>query len=347
VAGGATIYDEVVYPNRPSTRTTPARLAVAPALFGLDHAPPERCRVLEIGGGDGGNLIPMAAASPGAEFVGFDLAPARVAAGREVIAALGLANIRLEALDILDAGDLGRFDYVVAHGVYSGCRRRCGRRCSRSSAAAWPRAASPMSITTRSPAAPFARRCTACSSCTWRGWTTPGRGSPRALRFLRLIAEGAAEAQPLQQALRAEAAALLKRPPHVLFHDELNPFYTPVYLQEFLDHAARHGLQHLAEAEGTRLRPAPPTTPRPASCWPGSRKAPPSGSSTWTTSPRAISGAPCCARPTGRWTARRTPLGSAAYTQPPCSGVTKPRRAGTSARPERPSGPRTPFSPPG
>jgi SAM-dependent methyltransferase len=261
VAGGATIYDEVVYPNRPSTRTTPARLAVAPALFGLDHAPPERCRVLEIGGGDGGNLIPMAAASPGAEFVGFDLAPARVAAGREVIAALGLANIRLEALDILDAGDLGRFDYVVAHGVYS-----------------WVPAA------VREALFPLIRRSLAPGGVAYVDYNAlPGCALRQALhrmlflhlegvddararlaeglRFLRLIAEGAAEAQPLQQALRAEAAALLKRPPHVLFHDELNPFYTPVYLQEFLDHAARHGLQHLAEAEGTRLRPAPPDNP--------------------------------------------------------------------------------------
>jgi methyltransferase-like protein len=81
------------------------------------------------------------------------------------------------------------------------------------------------------------------------------------LRFLRLIAEGAADGQPLQLALRAEAAALLKRPPNVLFHDEMDPSYTPVHVRDFLAHAERHGLQYLAEAEGTRLRPAPPDNP--------------------------------------------------------------------------------------
>src|ERR1019366_4359784 len=36
------------------------------------------------------------------------------------IATLGLANIRLEHRDILDAGpELGTFDYVIAHGLYS------------------------------------------------------------------------------------------------------------------------------------------------------------------------------------------------------------------------------------
>ena len=42
----------------------------------------ERCRVLELGCGDGGNVIPMAYALPEAEFVGLDLNAAAVARGR-------------------------------------------------------------------------------------------------------------------------------------------------------------------------------------------------------------------------------------------------------------------------
>jgi Predicted methyltransferase regulatory domain len=40
----------------------------------------------------------------------------------------------------------------------------------------------------------------------------------------------------------------MDRTPQVLFHDELNPEYHPVYFQEFAAHAARSGLQFLSEA---------------------------------------------------------------------------------------------------
>ena len=69
-ASAATSYDEVRYRTLPLTQTNPDRLATVATLFGLRPAPVARCRVLEIGCGDGGNLIPLAAAWPeaGARF---------------------------------------------------------------------------------------------------------------------------------------------------------------------------------------------------------------------------------------------------------------------------------------
>jgi hypothetical protein len=48
-------------------------------LFGMQPADIEQCRVLEIGCGDGANLIPMALGLPGSEFVGIDLAASPIA----------------------------------------------------------------------------------------------------------------------------------------------------------------------------------------------------------------------------------------------------------------------------
>lgn len=98
----------------------PDHLAAVAALHGLDAAPPERCRVLELGCGDGWNLLPMAEALPGSEFVGVDLDAERLAPGERARATLGLRNLSLQAADVsrLDAS-LGRFDYVIAHGLYS------------------------------------------------------------------------------------------------------------------------------------------------------------------------------------------------------------------------------------
>jgi cyclopropane fatty-acyl-phospholipid synthase-like methyltransferase len=76
--------------------------------------------VLELGCGDGGNLIPMAFNLPGSEFVGVDLAPSAIKVGADKAARIGLTNITLRPLDILDFdSSLGEFDYIIAHGVYS------------------------------------------------------------------------------------------------------------------------------------------------------------------------------------------------------------------------------------
>jgi SAM-dependent methyltransferase len=116
-------YDAFAYPAFSYPHTHPDRLAVMATLHGLSPAPIDRCRVLEIGCNEGANLIPMAYAIPQGEFVGFDLAQTPVARGQERIAALGLKNVRILTCDLLDAGvGLGRFDYIIAHGLYSWVR---------------------------------------------------------------------------------------------------------------------------------------------------------------------------------------------------------------------------------
>ena len=117
---GATPYDRCEYMGGTFAQTHPTRLATVAALFGLQTAPASRCRVLELGCGDGSNLIPMAFHLPGSEFVGVDLARTPITAGRERVGRLDLRNIRLVQGDVTEAcDDLGAFDYVVAHGLYS------------------------------------------------------------------------------------------------------------------------------------------------------------------------------------------------------------------------------------
>lgn len=117
----ASDYDELGYPSLPRPETQPDRLLAAARLHGLAPPPPARARVLEVGCSDGGNLLATALAYPDASVVGIDLSPAQIARGREVAAALGAANLRLEVVDIrqLAGAGLGAFDVVVAHGVLS------------------------------------------------------------------------------------------------------------------------------------------------------------------------------------------------------------------------------------
>jgi SAM-dependent methyltransferase len=254
----ATIYDEVIYPNRPMAGVTPARLAVIPALFGLDHAPPERCRVLEIAGGDGGHIIPLAALYPDAEFFGFDLAATRIEAGRRTIEALGLTNARLETIDILEAGDLGEFDYVIAHGIHTWVPLHVQEALM----ALIGRVLSPRGVAMVSfdclPGCSRRRDLRDMMMIRLEGITEPRARLGEALRFLRLLVDSYDEDSVHEASLRKEALGMLEREPQVLFHDELSDAWNPVTFTGFVEQARRHGLQYLGEVEPGRLQAAVP-----------------------------------------------------------------------------------------
>jgi SAM-dependent methyltransferase len=115
VTSAAFAYDEVPYDTEANADTHPNAMGVLGRLFGLRTALPSRCRVLEIGCGDGENLLAMASYLPNARFVGFDLAERAIARGRETAA----PNVELLHADVREARGLGAFDYVIAHGFYS------------------------------------------------------------------------------------------------------------------------------------------------------------------------------------------------------------------------------------
>src|SRR5271169_3538598 len=115
-----TSYDEVSYPSFPIYYTHPNRLATVAALLGMKPAPVEKCRVLEIGCFDGTNLAAMAVSLPQCEFVGVDAAGTAIARGRAMAEEIGLNNLTLRHLDLMEmAPDYGEFDYIILHGVYS------------------------------------------------------------------------------------------------------------------------------------------------------------------------------------------------------------------------------------
>src|SRR5215467_2892740 len=93
-------YDRVRYPGLPQPSSHPATMGALACLYGRRFASPSRCRVLEIGCGDGANLLSMAATSPGSRFVGFDLAETAIAHARATARAAGLTNVAFSVMDI-------------------------------------------------------------------------------------------------------------------------------------------------------------------------------------------------------------------------------------------------------
>src|SRR5688572_18390954 len=88
-------YDDLPYPSHPRAPMHPDNLGTVATLFGMTPAPVDRCRYLEIGCSDGGNILPMAALLPGSRFVGIDLSARQVDDGRRAAKALGLRNVEL------------------------------------------------------------------------------------------------------------------------------------------------------------------------------------------------------------------------------------------------------------
>jgi SAM-dependent methyltransferase len=200
-------------------------------------APVTACRVLELGCGDGANLIPQAYYLPQSRFMGVDLAEAPIAAGRAIAAELGLSNISLRAADLRDLGpDEGEFDYIFAHGLYSwipaDVRDRLMAVCSERLA---PQGVAFVSYN-----------------------VYPGRYPRQMIREILLYHTRAIEdpAQRIAEARRLltqidheEAKHVMEHSDDALFHDDLAPINDPVWFHEFAAHARRHGLQYLAEAQ--------------------------------------------------------------------------------------------------
>ena len=81
-------YDAVPYPSFTFPQTHPDRLSTLGAIAGVSTAHPERCRVLELGCGDGTNLLSFAYALPESQFVGIDLSQVHISRARDTDATM-------------------------------------------------------------------------------------------------------------------------------------------------------------------------------------------------------------------------------------------------------------------
>jgi methyltransferase-like protein/SAM-dependent methyltransferase len=245
-------YDRVPYPSASYHHTHPDHLAALAILAGLDPAPPGRCRVLELGCADGGNLIPMAAGLPESRFTGIDLSPRQIESGKATVAELELSNVDLRVMSILDAGrSLGEFDYVIAHGVYSWVTRDVQEAIFEICRAALaPHGVAYISYN------------------TYPGWRTreavrdmvlfhtrraadPNERASRAIELVQFLAESArgGDAHALLMRTVREQFEEHRHRPSYLLHEYLERTNAPEYFHQFVERAAGHGLQYLTEAE--------------------------------------------------------------------------------------------------
>jgi SAM-dependent methyltransferase len=243
-------YDALAYPGYSYPNTHPDHLATMAILHGLSPAPVESCRVLEVACGDGGNLIPMACAIPAGEFVGFDLAQLPVERAQARIRDLGLTNIRVFQGDLLKIGaDLGRFDYIIAHGFYSWVPKPVADRlfalCSQVLA---PDGIAFVSYNAL-PGSYLRLMYRDMMMFRARHFDDPEQAVIAGIKFLRFLAQTRKEGDYHRAFLEDQLKRMEEHPHATTFHDELNPEYHPLYFTDFVERARGHGLEYVCDSE--------------------------------------------------------------------------------------------------
>ncbi len=244
-------YQSFQYENFPFSATHPDWLYTMGRLHGLSPVPVESCRVLELGSGRGGNLVPLAAQFPDAEFVGVDLAASQVADGARAAAALGLTNVRFEARDIATVPlEWGEFDYIICHGVYSWVPALVRNRILE------------IAGTQLSP-----HGIAFVSYNTYPGWHArsmlrsmmkrvvpdgpPDQMAAAARRFLQMFLERIPSDAPLRPWVQSELSLLIGLSDRYIYFEHLVEENTPFYFEDFVQDARSHGLSYVADADPT------------------------------------------------------------------------------------------------
>ncbi len=248
-------YNELPYAVLSHYFTHPDRLATVGTLFGLSPAPVADCRVLELGCASGGNLIPMAYALPGSQFVGIDLSPVQIQQGQKYIDLLKLSNIRLVCQDLLDfAPGQAAFDYILVHGVFSWVPPRLQEQifeiCRQSLTANGVAYISYNVL----PGWTMEQALRQIMLFHLRQESQPQARFQKALELLDFLAREAAPSgnETYREHLRKAIARMRKNADanyQYWIHEYLEEFNTPFYFSQVVEMAGRHALQYLADSD--------------------------------------------------------------------------------------------------
>lgn len=246
-----TPYDAVPYESKSFPQTHPDRLATLGRLFGMNPSPVTHSRVLELGCAGGGNLIPMAFHLPESDFLGIDLSNRQVLRGQRFIDTLSLQNIRIQNASIIDIDSTwGQFDYIIAHGVFSWVpieiREKIISICSNNLAI---------------------NGIAYVSYNTYPGWhmremirhamlyhANQFTDASERIQQARAVVDFLSNAVPVENnhygiLLKDELKLIRNSSDAYLFHDHMEEVNAPIYFHQFIEHADKHDLQYLGEAD--------------------------------------------------------------------------------------------------
>ncbi|MBK8150143.1 MAG: class I SAM-dependent methyltransferase [Acidobacteria bacterium] len=244
-------YDVMPYPSKFFLQMHPDRLAAHAAFFGVSAPAVETCRVLELGCGNGSNLISHAFHLPDAKFVGVDLAQNHIDDANRGAAELGLANTDFRQMDVAEmtVGEFGRFDYIIAHGLFSWVpefvRDRVLEVCREMLAENGVGYISYNAL----PGAHYRQMVQEMLRFHTRKIAEPLEKVGKAISFLSFLSENTTDRDIYRPILSSELKRHFEHDAADIFHDDLSDLNRAYYFHEFAEMLQKHDLQYLAEAE--------------------------------------------------------------------------------------------------
>ena len=242
-------YNRISYPSHAYPETHPDRLAVMAVLFGLDPPAVQTCRILDIGCGDGSNLIPIALSLPEAQCVGIDLASKPIEIAQSFIKRTGVHNAKCDVMDVRHITEaFGKFDYIIAHGFFSwvppDVQHKLLSICRQNLT---PTGVAFISYNTL-PGGHIRETSRELMLFHLQQTMDVPHRVKRGTAFLREMHDMITDDGLWKLLVQEELERLTKRDTNATFHDELGPIYSPIYFKDFVDTAAQFGLQFLSEA---------------------------------------------------------------------------------------------------
>jgi methyltransferase-like protein/SAM-dependent methyltransferase len=244
-------YDVMPYPSKFFLQTHPDRLATLATLFGMNPPAVETCRVLELGCGNGSNLISHAYNLPTARFVGVDLAENHIADAKRAAEELNLSNVEFHQMDVMkmSAEQFGRFDYVIAHGLFSWVPDFVRDK----TLALYREFLTEFGVGYVSynafPGAHQRQMVQKMMRFHARHFEEPLEKVGKSVSFLAFLGENATEKATYAPVLQAELKRHFEHDAADIYHDDLSDLNQPFYFHEFAAALAKNDLQYLAEAE--------------------------------------------------------------------------------------------------
>lgn len=244
-------YDVIAYPSQIIPQTHPDRLAAVAKLYGLNPAPPDKCRVLELGCGTGTNLNWFAYHLPESEFVGVDLAQNHIVEAKEDAEELGLQNVEFYQQDVMeiDVNTYGKFDYIIAHGLFSWVPDFVREKVL----SLYDELMNPNGVGFISynvfPGCHRRRIVRNAMRFHTRSIENPIEKVENGVGFIEFVIENNEHIPVYQGILKHEYEGFAKRPLQNIYHDDFAEINQPFYFTEFIAEAEKHNLQFLSESD--------------------------------------------------------------------------------------------------
>lgn len=244
-------YDTLPYQSRFFAKTHPDSLGVLGKLHGMNPQSPGRCRVLELGCGNGSSLISHAYNLKDSEFVGVDISGRHIEQARAWAAELGLENLDFRQMDLLemDPEEFGEFDYIVGHGLISWVPEQVAERvfglCREMLA---PEGVGYLSYNAY-PGSYTRQLVREIVLYHTRGTDDPLEKVRESITFLSTLSEHIGSKGVYQEIIDSRLTQFFKRDASVIYHDDLTEVYRPFYFRDFAEKLRENDLRFLCESD--------------------------------------------------------------------------------------------------